>query len=144
MRRPKPYFKSSHNAWNANIGPNRRPLKLAEGRDNEEAAWSKYDVLMAGRQPLNGDCRVVDLVQKFVDWHRHNSSQRTYDFYFEPLESFLQTLPANMRVADLRPYHVTQWVDTRKMAKRGRKVKGTKGTYRNGRHGPPHRPEPQA
>ena len=35
-----------------------------------------------------------------------------------------------MRVADLRPYHVTQWVDTRKMAKRGRKVKGTKNTYR--------------
>ena len=54
MRRPKPYFKSSHNAWYANIGPNRRPLKLAEGRDNEKAAWSKYDILMAGRQPLTG------------------------------------------------------------------------------------------
>ena len=70
MRRPKPYYKTSHNSWYANIGPNRRPVKLAEGKDNEKAAWTKYDILMAGRQLVNGDSLVVDLVQKLIDCHQ--------------------------------------------------------------------------
>ncbi len=41
MRRPEPYFKKTHSAWYANIGPGRRPVKLAEGKDNEKAAWTK-------------------------------------------------------------------------------------------------------
>ena len=69
MSRPKPNFKASHNAWYANLGPNRRPVELAEGPDSEQAALTKYDLLMAGRQPLHADCRVVDFVQRSVDWH---------------------------------------------------------------------------
>jgi hypothetical protein len=77
---------------------------------------------MAGRQPINGDCRVLDIVQRFVDYHQANSARGTYEFSFRPLESFLSTLAANMRVCDLRSYHVTQWIDGRKAAKRRRKV----------------------
>ena len=129
MRQPRPYFKTARNAWYANLGPKRRPVKLAVGRENEKAAWQKYHILMAGRQPLTNDCFLVDLVQRFVDHHHKNSSKRTYEFYFAPLESFLASLPAKMRVADLRPYHLTMWLDGRLMAKRSRRVKGTK-TYR--------------
>jgi integrase len=130
MRRPRPYYKASHNSWYANIGPNRRPVKLAEGQKNEKAAWEKYDLLMAGRQPLDGDWLVVDLVQKFTDWHKTNSADRTYDFYFTPLESFLGSLSPRMKVADLKPHHLTEWIETRKMAKQSKKVKGTQNEHR--------------
>ncbi len=30
-----------------------------------------------------------------------------------------------MLVADLRPYHVTQWIETRRLSRRSRRVKGT-------------------
>jgi hypothetical protein len=35
MRQPKPYWKKSHGAWYANIGPHKRPVKLGT---TEEAA----------------------------------------------------------------------------------------------------------
>jgi len=67
MRQPKPYFKATHHAWYANIGPGKRPVRLADEDEGEAAAWQKYHALMAGRQPLNGDCRVVDILERVND-----------------------------------------------------------------------------
>ena len=50
MRRPEPYYKKSHKAWHVNL--NGRPKRLAAEAEGEEAAWTEYDKLMAGRQPL--------------------------------------------------------------------------------------------
>ena len=50
MRRPKPYYKKSHHAWYANL--NGKPTRLASEEEGEEAAYAKYDALMAGRQPI--------------------------------------------------------------------------------------------
>ncbi len=47
MRRPKPYYKKSHHAWYVNL--NGRPVRLATEEEGEEAAYAKYDKLMAGQ-----------------------------------------------------------------------------------------------
>jgi integrase len=117
MRQPEPYFKKSHNAWYANIGPNKRPVKL--GMD-EKAAWNEYHKRMAGRQPVKVDCPVCDLVARFLA-HHEGSSASTRRFYARPLESFVGFVGA-LRVCDLKAHHVTEWLDRcHKTAKRARK-----------------------
>ena len=74
MQAPKPYFKKPHRAWYANIGPNGRPVWLASEGDGEKAAWRKYHALMAERQPINSDGRVLDLLERFLDHHHKNSA----------------------------------------------------------------------
>jgi integrase len=111
MRQPKPYFKKSHNAWYANIGPGKRPVRLAKGRENEAIAWEEYHKLMAGRQPASPNCTVVDLAQRFLDHHKSNSKPATVAFYFRALDSFTQYVGSCLKVSELKPYHVQQWID---------------------------------
>jgi len=131
MRQPKPYFKKQRNAWYANIGPNHRPVKLAEGKGSEKTAWDKYHILMAGRQPLGDDPLIKPLVQQFVDHHFSKSSRRTYEFYLEPLNSWLEYMEKECKrikcVSELKPYHVGRWIDSRRYKRRSRRVRGQKG-----------------
>ena len=131
MRQPKPYFKKQRNAWYANIGPNHRPVKLAEGKGSEKAAWDKYHILMAGRQPLGDDPLIKPLVQQFLDHHFSKSSCRTYEFYLEPLNSWLEYMEKECKrikcVSELKPYHVGRWIDSRRYKRRSRRVQGQKG-----------------
>jgi integrase len=56
---------------------------------------------------------VSDLIQKFLIHHKNNSQPGTYKFY-QRLENF----KLNLLVTDLRPLHITEWVES------------TKGNYR--------------
>jgi integrase len=130
MRQPKPYFKKSHDAWYANIGPGKRPVKLAEGKANEEAAWDKYHAQMAGRQPVAADCTVQDLAARFLA-HHANSAPSTLRFYTDPLTSFVAHIGSKLRVCDLKPYHVSQWLERcHKTVKKAKKV-GDKWTVQD-------------
>jgi hypothetical protein len=130
MRQPKPYYKKSHDAWYANIGPNKRPVKLAEGTANEQAAWDKYHAQMAGRQPVAADCTVQDLTARFLA-HHANSAPSTRRFYTEPLTSFVAHIGPKLRVCDLKPYHVSEWLERcHKTVKKAKKV-GDKWTVQD-------------
>lgn len=121
MRHPKPYLKKSHHAWCYN--QNGRPIRLCNEAEGEQVAWDKYYAIMAGRQPLWDDCRVFDLKERFINHLANNRSQRTYEFYAIPLESFVEFVGPNKRVYGLKAHHVTEWIDScHKTAKRGRKV----------------------
>jgi hypothetical protein len=65
---------------------------------------------MANRQPVNSDGRVVDLLERFLDYHHQNSAPATYQFYVAALNS-LAPLIGNLRVSDLKPHHVYDWID---------------------------------
>ena len=111
MRRPKPFFKKSHHSWYVELDG--RQINLGP---EEEAAWDQYDQLMANR-PVDGaalvqpNVLVIDLVRKFLKWQEAHGSPRTYDFYFEPLDSFTRHLGLNKRLRNLKPYHVQEWLD---------------------------------
>jgi integrase len=139
MRQPQPYFKASHDAWYANIGPNKRPIKLAKGQANETLAWDEYHRQMAGRQPASPDCTVLDLAQRFLDHHKGKSAPATVTFYFRALDSFTRWIGPRLKVADLKPYHVQEWIDrNHRTVKRAEKVDGkyvTKDTGKPTRDG---------
>jgi hypothetical protein len=139
-RQPKPYFKKSNNAWYANIGPNKRPVKLAEGMASEQAAFDKYHAQMAGRQPLANDCTVQNLTARLLAHLVSSKAPSTRRFYSDPLAY----IGPKLRVADLKPGHVSEWVDRcHSTVKRTRKVRTAFPPLHGPAHGvhwPNHRP----
>jgi integrase len=96
----KPYYKKSHRAWYVNLKG--RPFRLAV---EEDVAWEKYRALI---QPVD---RVKELIRRFLDYHETNSEPGTHRFYSKALDSFCRYLNPSMRVSELKPFHVTQWID---------------------------------
>ena len=58
-RVPCPY------AWHVNL--NGRPMRLASKAEGEEAAYTQYDKLMAGRQPVADDSPVVGWLSQAME-----------------------------------------------------------------------------
>lgn len=106
MRQPKPFFKKSHCQWYVQIGKKQIPL----GRD-QKAAFDSYHAIMAGREELTPDTRVVDLIDQFLDWSHRNHKASTYGWYRDLLYSFRETIGDRLRVGDLKPFHLTRWLD---------------------------------
>ena len=61
----------------------RTPVRLATEEEGEEAAYAKYDALMAGKQPVTDDCLVIALLERFLE-HKKSKAPATYDFYATP------------------------------------------------------------
>jgi integrase len=104
---PKPFFKKSRGLWYVEV--DRRQINL--GPDRAEA-FRRYHALM--REPQTHTvcptawAAIVDL---FLDWVQKHRSPETFEWYRYRLERFCQRYP-NLRAADIRPYHVQQWVDS--------------------------------
>jgi integrase len=59
-----------------------------------------------------GGRAVSDVLDKFLDWTQKNKATRTYEWYRDHLQSFLNHLgPKPLPVTDLKPFHVVEWTD---------------------------------
>ena len=128
--RPKPFFRSGR-GWYVQLG--KQQLKLAPGPENAEseaAAWAAFHALMADRNsansatgnsgrksaalesPQNSGPTVAGLYERFMEWCQKNREPGTYGWYHDHIQNFLDALPdPKMPAADLRPYHVVEWLD---------------------------------
>jgi len=120
MRTPKPYFKKSHQCWYVNI--HGKTTKLAKGKAD---AWQKYYEIMAARQEIRPDSTTVRaLIGRFLQWNKNHRSEGTYQWYAGHLSSFGHYIGDKLKVGDLKPYHVTRWIEE--------KYKGTSDNYQHG------------
>lgn len=109
---PKPFFRSARNAWYVQIGA--KQLMLGPDKD---AAFKKYHELMAKPEsvtvpsPHPPQHLVVVLIDDFLDWSQKNRSPDTYRWYKDRLNAFCHTIPADLSVDQLKPFHVQKWVD---------------------------------
>jgi integrase/recombinase XerC len=110
MRQPQPYYKQSHRAWYANIGPNKNSVRLASEEDGEQAAWDKYHDLMAGRQPLTDNSTVGSVLDRFAGHCQRNLAAGTYAIRKPILESFARFV-GPLRLSALKVHHVTEWIE---------------------------------
>ena len=101
--RAQPYFKKSHRAWYINLDGH--PKRLGT---NEPEARLAYERLMAH---LQGEWTVAELVEKFLAHHRKTSEDSTCRYYRQ-VEALGKAL-GEMRVCDLKPFHVTDWIEDR-------------------------------
>ena len=126
MRQPKPYFKKTHHAWYANIGPNKRPLRLASEEEGEKVAWEKYHARMADRQPVTADCRVADLLDRYLGYVKEHKAPSTYNSACYALSSFAAFVGDRLQVSHLKPHHVYEWIDQQhRLRKAGNKHAAT-------------------
>jgi integrase len=104
---PKPFLRPARGLWyvqllgkQINLGPDR------------EAAFRQYGELISRPAPpkLAPDTVAVSL-DLFLDWCKLHREERTYEWYQVRCQSFLDSIPPALTVADLRPFHVQNWVD---------------------------------
>ncbi len=104
---PKPFFKKSRRAWYVQVDG--KQLKLGPDR---VAAFCRYHELM--RQPtakVITPGSVAELADAFLYWAKQHRAPDTFEWYRYRLERFCQRYP-DLKINDLKPFHVQQWVDS--------------------------------
>lgn len=110
---PKPSFRKDRGRWYVELDG--RQVNLGP---DEAAAFARYHELMhelmskPDRQLTSDSVAVV--VDAFLDWVPLYRAPRSYDWYEERCQAFLDTIPATLAVGQLRPFHVQAWVDAKK------------------------------
>lgn len=131
-RQPKPHFKKSHRAWYVNL--NGKQVRLASEEEGPEKATETYYSIMAGRLPPQQDQAAAVLLHRFLRSH-DGSPASTRRFYTRPVQSFIDYIGPGLRVSDLQPYHVENWLNDRhsfKRLKSGKLTdKPTSSTYKH-------------
>jgi integrase len=111
---PKPFFRSSRSCWFVQIG--KEQIKL---HPEEQESLRLYHELMAERgrdKPIISATPtappLAEVFDKFLDWCQTHRAPRTFAFYHDLIQAFLDSLTdARLPATDLRPYHVIEWVD---------------------------------
>jgi len=105
---PKPFFRKSRKLWYVQIDGQQHNL----GPD-KDAAFDAYHELMRKprekRRPKSDS--VAILVDLFLDYTKQHRAADTYEWYRSRLQQFVGRYP-DLLVADLKPYHVQQWIDS--------------------------------
>src|SRR6516164_9087924 len=67
----------------------------------------------AAKVPSGDGPIVAEILDKYLDWCKKHRAERTYDWYRDHIQSFLDSLgaAATMPVAALKPFHVIEWAD---------------------------------
>ena len=128
MREPKPFYRRQTKSWYVQIG--KKQVEL--GKDKNEA-FQKYHGLMAGRQPVTDDTTVYAVLFQFLGWNKLHREPTTHEFYKRHIISFAEFVGESMVVAQLKPFHVTNWLDQtypKTRQKGGKKVAGVGDNYR--------------
>lgn len=107
---PKPFFRTARKAWFVQIAG--KQTNLGPDRD---AAMRRYHELMGQPKqtaPLPvSSTAVLGVLEAFLDWCQKHKAPRTYDWYRDYLESFARSLPRDLAITRLKPFHVQQWLD---------------------------------
>lgn len=105
---PKPWFRKSRKLWYVEIDGTQHNL----GPDQEKA-FKKYHELMTAPKPapLPPSDAVAAVCDRFVDWVEKHRSADTYRWYRDRLQAFLDAIPKGLTVAQLKPFHVQEWID---------------------------------
>lgn len=109
---PKPFFKKARGVWYVEI--NRKQINL--GPDKDEA-FRRYHQLMAEprQQAVVLSDSLAAVIDSFLEWCQNHRAPDTYDWYRDRLVRFDARYP-DLRVAELRPFHVQEWIDEMKIS----------------------------
>jgi site-specific recombinase XerD len=112
----QPFFKKSHDAWYCEIRKGDGSVKtkrLAKGKKNKKAADDERCRIVAMQADPSPDMPVRVLCAQFLRHCRQNNSPASLNWYKTGLLSFCRSIPKDLKVCDLRKWHVLNWVDER-------------------------------
>lgn len=114
---PQPFFRPARNLWYVQL--NGRQINLGSSK---EQAFQHYHTLMATPRSKNSDQTVIrgdadcplvlEIIESFLGWCQKHRAARTYDWYVAKTSSFAKSIPRHLRVDQLKPFHVQDWVDS--------------------------------
>jgi integrase len=131
-RTASPWFWEKRQGWYVNKDGQRHFLgahpegapapRKTKGKWNApNSVMQAFHTLMADPDPKNvpktfprtTGPTVPEIFDKYLDWCQRHRASRTFDWYRDHIQSFLDSLPgaATMPVPDLKPFHVIKWVD---------------------------------
>ncbi len=107
---PEPWFRPSRNTYFVTLGGKQINLRTADKAE----AFRLWHELMAKDEPepvKPPSIAVVVLLAEFAEWSQRNNRASTYEWRRGFLESFLSTIPSGLLAVDVKPFHVTKWLD---------------------------------
>ena len=106
---PQPWFRQSRNTFYVTINGTQHNLHTAD----KEKAFRRWHELMVRTQepPQSPKSTILVVLAAFAEWAEKHTKPATYEWYRRFLKSFGQSIPPDLRVIDLKPFHVTQWLD---------------------------------
>lgn len=128
-RKPSPWYWPERNGWFTILDGTRRPLGDHPANlpppIKRKGKWvippaieTAFHALLAApavriekRIESAAGLTVTELLDKFLDWTQKNKAARTYEWYRDHLQSFLNHLGTNLPAAELKPFHVVEWAD---------------------------------
>ena len=104
-RNPKPWWRKDRRCWFVTIDGVRHNLG-----PNREFAFQRFHELMAApKRKMVASDSVLAIIDAFLEWTKRHRASRTYEWYLQRCQWFVQTIPA-LTVAQLKPFHVQQWL----------------------------------
>ena len=105
---PAPWFRHSRGLWYVTIDG--RQFNLGP---DEQAAFEEYHRLMSAtsEQRLIGES-VAEILDAFLEWCHIHRSPRTFEWYRDRAQQFLDFIPKGLKVSQLKPFHLQRWIDS--------------------------------
>lgn len=101
---PKPFFRKDRGLWYVQLD---KQINLGADRDG---AFRRYGELISKPRPKIGHDSIAVFLDLFLDWCKLHRACRTYDWYKERCQSFLDAIgPLSLR--EFKTFHVQRWVD---------------------------------
>ena len=108
---PRPFFRTARKAWFVQVGI--RQVNL--GTDKDEA-FTRYHELMAkpvlpALAPTEAVRLIAVVIGDFLDFVQQHRAADTYRWYKDRLQLFICTIPTDLTLDQLKPFHVQRWID---------------------------------
>lgn len=103
----QPYYLKRRKCWYVWIDGKQERLD-----PDKKQAFDKFHKLMSNDE-INGEVSVAKLLDASLDWMQKHRSAKTFSWYRDHLISFAKSIGAGLKITDLRPFHVTDWLDAK-------------------------------
>jgi integrase len=109
---PKPWFRPSRGLWYVTLDGTQHNL----GPDQEQA-FEKYKQLLnqpktAPRSGVSSES-VVGVIDKYLDWCKEHRAAETFEWYRWRLQLFVTSIDKCLTVAQLKHFHLDDWLSKR-------------------------------
>src|SRR4051794_6368166 len=112
VQHPEPFWRAARHCWYVQVCG--KQVKLHADR---EEAFRLYHELMSRPPeqrrkavPLPGGL-IVEILDAFLDWAKANRAPRTYAWYHDNIQTFVDAIPSTLALVELKPFHVTRVMD---------------------------------
>jgi integrase len=111
----KPFFRAFDGWWYAQVtlAGKRKQVKLVKGRENEREAYRAFCRLVADEGqilPATANQSVANVCDLFLDASQRLHKPATFEWHRYYLQDFCDR-HGRLMTADLKPFHVTRWLD---------------------------------